>query len=78
MTSRQNTLRIKFSNQGDGSLAVTFPNAEIIETDEGPMMGFLCDANGAVFIGGSIIHAGFEVLEADNEDENGDINLTEE
>lgn len=42
------------------------------------MMGFLCDANGAVFIGGSIIHAGFEVLEVDNEDENGDINLTEE
>lgn len=74
----QETLNIRFFHQDDGSIAVAFPNAEIIETEEGPMMGFCCDANSAVFIGGSIIHAGFEMIEHLRQDENGETDLTEE
>ena len=74
----QETLQIRFSQHEDGSLGVAFPNAEVIETDEGPMMGFYCDANSAVFIGGSIIHAGFELIERDRENEDGEIEIPQQ
>ena len=75
---QQDTVQIRFSQHEDGSLGVAFPNAEVIETDEGPMMGFYCDANSAVFIGGSIIHAGFELIGQDREDEDGEIHIPQQ
>ena len=71
-------LKIRIEAKEDGSIEVAFPNAEIIETEEGPMMGFKCDPKSAVYIGGSIIHAGFTCLEAGEEDEDGEINVNPE
>jgi len=76
LTLSQTSLKIKFIQQEDGSLAVAFPDASIVETEEGPMMGFYCDANSAVFIGGAIVHAGFDMIEQDSEDEDGNIDIS--
>ena len=71
-------LKIRIEAKEDGSIEVAFPNAEIIETEEGPMMGFKCDPKSAVYIGGSIIHAGFTCLEAGEENEDGEIDVEPE
>lgn len=71
-------LKIRIEAKEDGSIEVAFPNAEIIETEEGPMMGFKCDPKSAVYIGGSIIHAGFTCLEAGEDNEGGEENVNTE
>ena len=71
-------LKIRIEAKEDGTIEVAFPNAEIIETEEGPMMGFKCDPKSAVYIGGSIIHAGFACLEAGEENEDGEIDVEPE
>ena len=71
-------LKIRIEAKEDGSIEVAFPNAEIIETEEGPMMGFKCDPKSAVYIGGSIIHAGFTCLEAGEENDGGEENVNTE
>lgn len=54
-------------------MSVAFPDAEVIETDHGPMMGFRCSISSAMWIGGSIISAavssaGVEVQDLEGEE----------
>lgn len=50
-------------------IEVAFPNADIIDTDQGPMMGFRCTPDSALYAGGAIVHAAFSVMGMDSEDD---------
>ncbi len=68
-------LRIRVEVKEDGTIEIAFPNADIIDTDQGPMMGFRCSPDAAMYAGGSIIHAAFTAMghgyddESEEEDE---------
>ena len=53
-------------------IEIAFPNADIIETEEGPVMGFRCSAESALYAGGSIIHAAFAAMESGGDEEDGE------
>ena len=60
-------ISIKFSVNNEGMIDISFPNAKIIESDDGPMMGITCDINSAVYLGGAIIHEALSILEYQQE-----------
>ena len=62
-------LRIRVEVKEDGTIEIAFPNADIIETDQGPMMGFRCSPDAAMYAGGSIIHAAFTAMGHGHDDE---------
>jgi hypothetical protein len=55
-------LRIRVEVKEDGTIEIAFPNADIIETEQGPMMGFRCSPDAAMYAGGSIVHAAFTAM----------------
>lgn len=62
-------LKIRVEAKPDGMIEISFPNADIIETEHGPMMGFRCTPDSALYAGGAIIHAAFSVMGLDEEEE---------
>jgi len=62
-------LSIRFVMQEDGSLQIGFPNPDVIETEDGPMMGFACSPQAAISIGASIIHEAINIMESGEDEE---------
>jgi len=63
------SLKISINISDEGVMEIAFPNAEVIESDNGPMMGFRCDVNSAMWIAGAIISSAFEYAARGEEDE---------
>lgn len=63
------TLNIHIEVKDGGVIEVAFPDADIIELESGPAMGFRCDAQMAMYIGASITHAAFACMENKEEEE---------
>lgn len=66
------SLNVGINIKDGGMIEVTFPNASIIETESGPVMGFVIDPELAMYLAGSIIHAAFTVAEHGDGDDDGE------